>query len=98
MSHPNATVEDNGNTNAHLSLSEKGPKTMSVGTKSLHYDGPISPRAPDGPGVGPRDAYDSLPRWRAAIRNALLESLDWQSTVLANMQVGFATHQMCQLG
>jgi hypothetical protein len=58
------------------------------------YTGQPSLVTHDGPGLRPRDAYDSLPWWRAAIRNKLLESLDWQSTVLANMQVGGGTRFM----
>lgn len=42
---------------------------------------------PSTPGLGPRDAYDSLSWWRAGLRNNLLADMEWQSTVIANMQV-----------
>lgn len=42
---------------------------------------------PSTPGLGPRDAYDSLSWWRAALRNRLLVDMEWQSTAIANMQV-----------
>jgi hypothetical protein len=83
---------------APLAPSDETPHAaLSINTKSSYTDQP-SPPIPDGPGLRPRDAYDALPWWRAAIRNKLLESLDWQSTVLANMQVGGA-HQLhdCEL-
>jgi hypothetical protein len=92
MSRPNvsfAAVNGNGTMNVPMALSEKsGNIGLSIDTQSPPYAGPLSksPSTPDTPGLRSRDAYDSLPPWRAAIRNKLMESLDWQSTALANMQ------------
>ena len=91
MSRSNSTVaspDGNGPTKVPLALGEKNSKAgLTIDTKSPPYAGPLSPLTPDSPGLRPRDAYDSLPPWRTAIRNKLLESLEWQSAVLANMQV-----------
>ena len=93
MSSPDISVPlANGNATMKAPLApsdETANVALSINTKSSYTSQPSLP-TPDGPGLRPRDAYDSLPWWRAAIRNKLLESLDWQSTVLANMQVGGA--------
>jgi hypothetical protein len=92
MAHPNISVpliNGNARTKATLAPSEKtANKAPSLDRKSPSYAGQLSLSTPDTPGLRPRDAYDSLPWWRTAIRDKLLESLDWQSTILANMQVG----------
>jgi len=41
------------------------------------------------PGKKPMDVYEAtLPKWRAGVRRALVKSVQWESTVIADMQVG----------
>ena len=40
------------------------------------------------PGKKPMDVYEAtLPKWRAGVRRALVKSVQWESTVIADMQV-----------
>jgi len=40
-------------------------------------------------GKKPMDVYEAtLPKWRAGVRRALVKSVQWESTVIADMQVG----------
>jgi len=41
------------------------------------------------PGKKPMDVYEAtLPKWRANVRRALVKSMQWESIVIADMQVG----------
>jgi len=41
------------------------------------------------PGKKPMDVYEAtLPKWRAGVRRALVKLVQWESTVIADMQVG----------
>lgn len=47
-----------------------------------------SPVSSDLPRSKPKDVYDAiLPSWRAAIRTKLVQVVNWESMVLAEMQV-----------
>ena len=88
MSHSNRFVASpNGNGPTKVTLSHQNSNMgLTIDTKSLPYPGPLSPLMLDSHGVCPYDAYDLLPLWHR-IRNKLLESLKWQSAILANIQV-----------
>lgn len=62
-----------------------GKSPYSNGKVPLSHD--VILRA-DTPGTLPADVYDTtLPWWRAAIRRKLTQSIEWESRVLAKMQV-----------
>lgn len=52
---------------------------------------PTDSYIPDTPGLQAQDVYDTtLPWWRAAVRSKLAKSIEWESRVIADMQVSLS--------
>lgn len=67
---------------------ESSPVGQGIHPYNLDSSKPLVDRIP--PGIQPKDVYDaSLPWWRAAIRRRLVASVQWESRVIARMQVSY---------
>ena len=87
MTQPNSPLDLNftNDTTSH--------KPLPLDTKTLLPSSPLStdPYIPDTPGLQAQDVYDStLPWWRAAVRSKMAKSVEWESGVIADMQVSFS--------
>ena len=70
---------------------ESSPVGQGIHPYNLDSSKPLVDRIP--PGIQPKDVYDaSLPWWRAAIRRRLVASVQWESRVIARMQVSYLSY------
>ena len=81
MTRPNSPVDLN------FANETSGQKPLPLDAKAPL---PTDSYIPNTPGLHAQDVYDTtLPWWRAAVRSKLAKSVEWESGIIADMQVSF---------